>query len=294
MRSDVRAAEEPREVELQAPGERPRSAPGRGRGDRRVHPAQARALRPGGHSPCCGGGGSAPGGPGHPAAARRPAPGLPRPARPRSPAPGPEPPPARGHVTRDLPGTRGAARHGVVGGGCPGALPLRGHGGSGRPAHFRSGRTRGGEEGRAEVGEPWVPRSAGWAGPGVAPRGPRAAGLAGPAPLLLSGCSLPRSRTGARSTAGLAAFGRRPGSRVGGRLQRSSSESAWPGSSMKRERGSACRREGPSPGNLRRGNFILTHRIIFMLWFFTGNLRPLSPELVTLWGPVHGGWTRLL
>lgn len=25
------------------------------------------------------------------------------------------------------------------------------------------------------MGEPWVPRSAGWAGPGVAPRGPRAA-----------------------------------------------------------------------------------------------------------------------
>lgn len=38
------------------------------------------------------------------------------PARPRSPAPGPEPPPVRGHVTRDLSGTRGAARHGVVGG----------------------------------------------------------------------------------------------------------------------------------------------------------------------------------
>lgn len=91
------------------------------------------------------------------------------------------------------------------GGGCLGALPLRRHGGSGLPAHFRSGRTRGGEEGRTEVGGPWVPRSAGWAGPGWL-RGTASGWACGAAPLLFSGCSLPRSRTGACWTAGLAAL----------------------------------------------------------------------------------------
>lgn len=78
------------------------------------------------------------------------------PARPGRPAPGPEPPPVCGHVTRDLSGTRRAAHRGVGGSGCRGALPLRGHGGPGRPTHFRSGRTGGGRKWETQV-----PRSAG-------------------------------------------------------------------------------------------------------------------------------------
>lgn len=212
--------------------------PGPGSGDRRVHPAQARALRPGGHSPCSGGGGSAPAGPGHPAAARRPAPDLPRPA----PQPGPRPgaaPSARPRHSGPVRNPRRRAPR-CSGGGCPGALPLRGRGGSGRPAHFRSGRTRGGEAGRAEVGElgyraqqqagqgqGWLradrERRCGWAcGSGAT----SSLGLQSP-PQPHGGALDCRTRS-LRPAARL---------RVGGWLPRSSSESARPGSSMNTGKG---------------------------------------------------------
>lgn len=94
---------------------------------------------------------------------RGPAPPRVCPARPGHPAPGPEPPPARGHVTRDLSGTRRAARRGVVGERpserasasrpwgtrAAGALPLRpdraqrgGSSGSGSPLDTALGRAR--------------------------------------------------------------------------------------------------------------------------------------------------------
>lgn len=95
------------------------------------------------------------------------------PARPGRPAPGPEPPPACGHVTRDLSGTRRTERRGVVGSGGGRALPPRGHGGPGRLAHFRSGGP--GTAGR--VGRKWGPRGhtaqSGCAGRRRPPRGDR-------------------------------------------------------------------------------------------------------------------------
>lgn len=147
------------------------------------------------------------------------------PARPGAPLrPGPEPPPARGHVTRDLSGTRRAARRGVAGGAAAkgrasasrlwgtqeaGALPLGPDRGRRRGASGGSGSPVGTRLGLAARG--WRQRP---------PQGPRAAGglgLAGPGRRFLSRAAVPAAaaRGRARPLDG-AAPGRGPGVRGGG------------------------------------------------------------------------------
>lgn len=152
---------------------------------------------------------------------RRRAPPRVCPARLGLPAPSPEPPPARGHVTRDLSGTRRAARRGVGGERRSQRASASRPWGTREASALPPGRPRGGAEGRAEVGAPEARRSAplGRAGAAV-PQGPRAAGWLGLRvwpPLPLSGRSSARGRTGARSDAGRV--------RVASWLERSSSES---------------------------------------------------------------------
>lgn len=250
MGSDVRGDrgdEEPKEVEL--PGSGPE-----GRPEARVCPGPAgpgvagigRGVPPGARAPRAGRST-------HRAAAaaaalraapaiqqRRRAPPRVGPARLCLPAPSPEPPPARGHVTRDPSGTRRAARRGV------GRERRSRRASASRPWGTREagalppGRTRGGGEGRAEVGAPGAGRSArlGRAG-AAAPQGPRAAGWLGLRvwpPLPLSGRSPARGRTGARSAASRSSPepGRGP---LGSWLGCSGSESNRPGSSMNKGKG---------------------------------------------------------
>lgn len=137
---------------------------------------------------------------------RRRAPPRVCPSRPGRPAPGPEPPPARSHVTRDLSGTRRAARRGF-GGAAVGRASASRPWGTRAAGALPLGPDWGDGEGRAEVGAPWAPRLIGLGKAGAAaPQGPRAAGWLGLRvwPLLpLSGRSPGRGRTRARSAARL-------------------------------------------------------------------------------------------
>ena len=51
---------------------------------------------------------------------------------------------------------------------------------------------------------------------------------------------------------------------------------------------------GLAPGTSEEGILFLLIELFLCFGFFTGNLRPLSPGLVTLWSPMHSGLTLLL
>lgn len=218
------------------------------------------------------------------------------PARLRRPAPGPEPPPARGHVKRDLSGTRHPARLGVGGSGSPGALPFLGQGGSGRPAHFRWGKARGLAR---RAGRKWENRGY-RAQPGWAGRRRRCNGDQEPLGGWACGCALPLLAAAGSLAAARGALDcrtRSPGlaGRVhSGRMAAAvhfSVNLAW----LLHEQGKGEVRaagRGLDPGTSEEGILFLLIELFLCFGFFFFHWEPQA--FVTLWSPMHGGLTLLL